>query len=417
MNTNINILMAKTPLKMDRLFFQFTAAFALVSTFLLSSCNSDEEATFQAEKLISSTLLSSSSASTLQLTLSLSGIDVPIDAFQYDVDLYKITYATNYQGEQITASGLMAIPKTENQIDVISIQHGTIGSDSEAPSNLPLTDFFPFSLQAVASAGFVAIAPDYIGFGSSVDIVHPYYVEELSATSVVDNITAALAFADELSLNVDQQLFLAGYSQGGYVTMATHKYIEENDLTDMGLVASFPAAGGYDLKGFQELVFSLDTYHQPFYLAYISYGFQTALLFEQPLDILFNEPYASAIPSLFDGTNTGTQINGQLTNDLSALLTEEFLTGIDSNPDYDFISTALEENSLLDWAPSLPIYMFHGDADITVPYQTSVDTYNKMLENGTSVNTLSLTTLEGETHASGFTPYMESFLPILLDLR
>ncbi|MEL6559382.1 MAG: lipase family protein [Bacteroidota bacterium] len=400
---------------------RFLIGIFIPGLMILSACGGDDESPadegLAPEKLISADLVSSTPASTLQLALNFANINLSPQTFQYDIDLYRINYKTNYQGEEITASGLIAIPKTSDPLDVISVQHGTIGADSEAPSNLPATDSFLFLLQAVASTGFVAIAPDFIGFGSSSEIVHPYYVEQLTATAILDNITAGLEFSDQLELNVNQQLFLAGYSQGGYATMATHKYIEENNLTVFGLVASFPASGGYDLKGFQEIIFDLDTYHQPFYLAYISYAYQTAFEFEQPLSLLFNEPFASEIPSLFDGSNTGDQINDRLSDDLSVLLNPGFLNGIDSDADYQFMANALVDNSLLDWTPTIPMYMYHGDADITVPYQTSVSTYNRLLENGASTDVVSFTNLEGRNHTTGLTPYIEAFVPIMLDLK
>ncbi|MEM8566110.1 MAG: alpha/beta fold hydrolase [Bacteroidota bacterium] len=395
---------------------------SIIVVNLSISCDSDDESLIDdnpviEEKLVSTDLVTTTPSSTLQLALIFADINLDPQEFQYAVDLYRITYRTNYKGEEITASGLIAIPQTDDQLDVISVHHGTIGSDAEAPSNLATTDSFVFLIQAVASAGFVAIAPDFIGFGSSSEIMHPYYVEALTATSILDNITAGLEFADQLELNVNQNLFLAGYSQGGYATMAAHKYIEENNLTDFGLIASFPASGGYDLKGFQEIIFDLETYHQPFYLAYISHAYQTAFDFSQPLSLLFNEPYASDIPTLFDGSNTGEQINEQLTDDLSELLTTGFLNGIDTDTEYQFIANALVENSLLNWTPTIPLYMYHGDADITVPYQTSVDTYNKLIENGASAEIISFTNLEDKNHSTGLIPYIEQFVPVLLDLR
>ena len=395
--------------------------FLLTIIILLSSCGDDNESFIEENppntRLISTNLATSNSASTLQLALNFANINISPQTFRYNVDLYKIQYKTVYKGEEITASGLIAIPKTNDQLSVISVHHGTIGADREAPSNLPVTDSFVFLLQAVASTGFIAIAPDYIGFGSSSEIVHPYYAEELTATSILDNITAGLEFADQLSMNIDHKLFLAGYSQGGYATMATHKYIEENNLTEFGLTASFPASGGYNLKEFQEIVFDLETYHQPFYLAYISYSYQIAFGFNQPLSILFNEPYATEIPSHFDGSKTGSEVNSELSTDISMLLNPSFLNGIDSDPDYEFMKNALIENSLLDWSPTIPMYMYHGDADITVPYQTSLSTYNRLLENGTSPDILTLTNLPGKTHSTGLTPYIEEFIPILLDLK
>jgi len=58
------------------------------------------------------------------------------------------------------------------------------------------------------------------------------------------------------------------------------------------------------------------------------------------------------------------------------------------------------------WAPQTKMIMYHGTADITVPYQNSVDTYNNMLQLGASQNILSLVPLEDATHDSGIYPYI-----------
>ena len=57
--------------------------------------------------------------------------------------------------------------------------------------------------------------------------------------------------------------------------------------------------------------------------------------------------------------------------------------------------------------PQIPIFMYHGDADITVPYQNSVDVYNQFIANGASTDVVTFTTLEGGTHGTGVVPYLE----------
>ena len=52
---------------------------------------------------------------------------------------------------------------------------------------------------------------------------------------------------DDIQSN--EETILAGYSEGGYVTMAAHMMIEEENLDDLGLMVSFPMAGPYDLSG------------------------------------------------------------------------------------------------------------------------------------------------------------------------
>lgn len=47
----------------------------------------------------------------------------------------------------------------------------------------------------------------------------------------------------------NNQLFLAGYSEGGYATLATQKTIEENYQNELTVTASAFGAGAYDMLG------------------------------------------------------------------------------------------------------------------------------------------------------------------------
>ena len=130
----------------------------------------------------------------------------------------------------------------------------------------------------------------------------------------------------------------------------------------------------------------------------------------------FKEPYASRIPSLFDGQKGAGEINAQLITNITNLIQENVLDNINTDPNYDYLLDAFHENSLTDWTPNVKIFMYHGQSDTTVPYQNSVDTYNKLLANGASVSVISLTPLEG-THSSAIQPYIADFIPKLLALR
>src|SRR4029078_9011448 len=127
-----------------------------------------------------------------------------------------------------------------------SFQHGTIAAHSQAPSVLPLNSSELILYAALASPGFITDAPDFIGFGSSSNVMHPYYVQDLTASAVIDMLKAAKELAREKGITFNSKLFLSGYSQGGYATMATHKAIEKNGLDGYDLIASFPSSGGYD---------------------------------------------------------------------------------------------------------------------------------------------------------------------------
>ncbi|MCK7491427.1 MAG: hypothetical protein MZW92_06745 [Comamonadaceae bacterium] len=51
------------------------------------------------------------------------------------------------------------------------------------------------------------------------------------------------------AINLDGRIFPAGYSEGGYATMAAQREIETLHAGEFAITASAPAAGPYDLSG------------------------------------------------------------------------------------------------------------------------------------------------------------------------
>jgi hypothetical protein len=241
-------------------------------------------------------------------------------------------------------------------------------------------------------------------------------VEDVTATSVIDMLRAANELALQKNISFNRRLFLAGYSEGGYATMATHKAIEESGLEGFDLIASFPGAGAYDLKGVQEHIFGLQQYENPHYLAYLARAYQLEYEHNSLLTDFFKEPYASRIPTLFDGQKGADAIDAQLTSSLTDLVQPDVLNNIDTNAKYTYLVEAFSENSLTDWTPQTRMVMYHGLSDTTVPYQNSVDTYNTFLNNGASTGIISLIPLQG-SHSSAIQPYIADFIPKLLSLR
>ena len=401
---------------MKRVGLKWLYAWLLVLFFSCSK-NNDPTPKPDNDNLVAVTAMGSRSAAELKFFIQLSGRDIDTDLFVYNVDLYKVVYQTHYKGSEVNASGLILLPKTTLPVPMISFQHGTLVEQAQAPSAQTKDSEEVIPYQALASMGFITVVPDLIGFGESNNIFHPYYVEEPTATAVMDMLRAAHALAKEKNVDFNSRLFLAGYSQGGYATLATHKALEASPREGFQLIASFPGAGGYDITSMQEYLFGLDTYSDPYYLAYVGLSYQK--YYEEPglLADFFNEPYPSSIPSLFDGNHSPADINAALTEDIKTLIREEILTGGEDDPEYDFLQTSFEENSLVDWKPTLPIFLYHGDADTTVPLQNSQITYDKLLSNGASPENLQLITIPGGNHSSSVIPYLEDVIKKLQTLK
>jgi pimeloyl-ACP methyl ester carboxylesterase len=390
---------------------------SLAIGLLLISFSCSDDTVLPKRVLVSSQHVLTRTNGELQTFLGAGSLDLDLSVLMHDVEVYKVTYETTFNGQTINASAVVSIPKTSEPIDMVSFQHGTIAAHTQAPSALALSSTELILYTALASPGFISVAPDLIGFGASKDKLHPYYIEEFTASAIVDALKAARDLASDLKRNFSGKLFLAGYSQGGYATMATHKSIETEGLEGFDLIASFPAAGGYDIKNMQEYFFGLQTYEQPFYLAFVAQAYKKTFDWAPPLTDMFREPYASRIPALLDGSKSAGQINEQLTLSMPDLLTAEILANIDTDVKFKYLIDAFNANSLTDWKPTKPMFMYHGDADTTVPYSNSIATYNKLIANGTSTSVVTLTALPGADHGSGVFPYIERFIPKMLSLR
>lgn len=386
-----------------------------VFSVLILSCSDEKDPLpVPDDNLVSATLKGSRSAAELRFFIEVSGMDIDPEWFDHDVEIYEVVYTTTYQEEIVEASGLILLPVADGPVPMVSFQRGTIVRQADAPSRASLNSESIISASALASTGFITVLPDLLGFGESDEIFHPYYVEDPTASAVIDLLRAAAAFVDEKGAEFNQRLFLAGYSQGGYATLATHKALEANPPEGYDLIASFPGSGGYAIPSLQDYFFSLNTYDDPYYLAYVGLAYQSYYGQAGLVDEFFNEPYAGRIPGLFDGINGAADINAQLTEEIPALVKSEVLTG--DHPINAFVREKFEENSLIDWVPTVPVFLYHGDVDTTVPYENSQATYEALLANGADPQTVTLTPLPGD-HGSAVVPYVVDVIKKLHEMK
>lgn len=406
-------------------FFYFTSStrsmkksVILVLCIAFYSCSEDStEPQIVPEVLVESTVVTNKSRDDIEDFIKSKSLPISSSDIVSSVTVYKIVYKTKLNGNEIMASGLVSLPDTQSPVAMVSFQHGTIAANSEAPTMTPVSSDLMMFYASMAAPGFIGVAPDLIGFGASKDVLHPYYLLQPTADAVVDCLKAARELALTKGLNFNERLFLAGYSQGGYATMAAHQKIEQSKPEHFNLIASFPSSGGYDVKGVQEYFFEQTEYDQPFYLAYVALAYKTHMNWSEPLTDLFQEPYASRVPDLFDGTNTSGMINSQLTNDITELIQADILANIDTDPKYDYLTDALSENSPINFVPKAKMFMYHGDLDVTVPYQNSVDVYNHFIGLGASTDVVTFTPLPYATHPTGVTPYLVNFIRELMILK
>ena len=390
----------------------------------LNSCNDNNEPeTPDYEYYVSNQYKSEITAQTINLKLLFAQVQFPeIAAFSAeatnDILVHKVTYRTLLQGKNIKASGLVYLPKTAGNYPVMCFQNGTNTVNSDAPSESSGSDNW-FMLESLASMGFIVVVPDYIGFGESANLPHPYLHAESTTQSILDMLRAVneLTAEDKVEAKPTKDLYIFGYSQGGWATMQLQREIEKNHSEEFDLVASSCAAGPYSIGFMNDFIAKSTDYPMPYFLGYLLNSYHSLKLFPNPLSDLFQEPYASKIPTLFNGTNTGGTINAALTSNMANLLTSEFRTGFDTNTKFSVLKSAFIANSVAPWNISTPTRLYHGSADELIPISLS----NKMLQDlktaGTLDSKIELKIIPGADHTGGIIPVGISTIEWFLSLK
>lgn len=313
-------------------------------------------------------------ATVMQQVLASMGIT---DRVAFGVKGYKIDYiTTDDSGESVTVSGLINVPvptaaimaaNPSYSMSIVSDQHGTIFPDTESPTTAASLTGYPGSVATLFSVigGFVTIQPDYIGFGTTKGTAHPYLLEESSANTVVDMIEAAIAFGNGNGLPLNGQVFLTGYSEGGYVTMAAAKKIEADYAGEIALKGVAPMAGPYDLTTVGMGVLGYDQMARPDFIGGIVNAYANAYA-DVVLEDIVQDDYETILPTLYNGDNNASYIQSQLTYDVASFFEADYRTDFLTNQN-NTLRLAFAENSLLDWSPTADMQLYYCSGDTVIP--------------------------------------------------
>jgi dienelactone hydrolase len=335
-----------------------------------------------------------------------------------DIAVYHIEYATlGGANEATTASGALMVPTGSHSgctgpRPVVLYAHGTStdrGFNIADLTNQQNAEGI-FLAAAFASQGYIVVAPNYVGYDTSTLPYDAFLVGDQQSGEMIDALTAArsaLPTASASSTSDSGKLFITGYSQGGYVALATHRAMQARG---MPVTASAPMSGPYALAAFVDAVFEGQVNGEAPVLAtllFTAYQHSYGDIYTDPTQV-FEAPYATGIDSLFPTTATRGELYAQgklpqfalfsptppapayaaftpatSPTDLAPvfalgfgagnLITNSYrlawLTDAQANPDSPAASpglamrAALKQNDLRNWLPSAPVLLCGGDQD------------------------------------------------------
>lgn len=314
---------------------------------------------------------------------------------------YRLTYKTkNTDGKEIIASGAVLIPTTTTPVSMISYQHGTITTDAAAPSHFGSTSESGTLGAVFAGLGYIIVMPDYIGYGASSQYDHPYEHRASLASSSLDMIRATREFTNGLKeLHWNQNLYLTGYSEGGFATLSLQKKIEEEASKEFNLKASSCGAGAYNKTAFMGHLINQPTHGTTNYnrsYLWVLLCYNSIYGINKPATYFFKEPYAAQIANLKEAALVNVSFN--------LIINDSFKKDINEGKATDFIQ-AIADNDVYDWKPQTPTLLAHGDADELVFYFNTQTAYDAMLARGATKITLAR--LPGKNHSTAVPDFLQ----------
>ncbi|GAA3858679.1 alpha/beta fold hydrolase [Streptomyces sedi] len=284
---------------------------------------------------------------------------------EHGVDLWRLTYRTvDAEGAPTTASGVLALPRDAGErLQLVSYAHGTEVDRASAPS--VSRGFATAPTVAYASAGYAAVAPDYLGLGEGPG-PHPWMDVPSETTASLDLLRAAREFAPREGRELEPEVLVTGFSQGASAALGLGRELREGGDDYFTLGALAPVSGGYDFAASQ-LPAVLDGRVDPRWA--VAYGAYLLVAFDRLHDVygapedVFRAPYADTVEDLFDGDHPGEEVMAGLPASLDELLTDEGRRLL-AEPTGAMADALAELDGVCsDWDPEAPLTLFEATDD------------------------------------------------------
>ncbi|MDQ0436986.1 pimeloyl-ACP methyl ester carboxylesterase [Kaistia dalseonensis] len=288
-------------------------------------------------------------------------ISVPYTPARNAVRLYRVTYSSvvpEKSNKPIVATGLLAVPETDaTSFPLVSYQHGTVYLKTQVPSFPDQSPETQLMIAQFAGQGYVVIGADYFGMGSSTE-PEGYGVMASQQQATFDMLRASKAVLDQMKISTSK-LFIGGWSEGGFVTMAFLERLEKVGVkVDGAATASGPADIYSLLSGFIDFPRKNDaTWVNVLYIL-------SAFSFENYYDIpglartVITDEYYDLAKKVYERQQYNAS---DIPTDLTKLIRQEYF-----DPDF-FANSAYGKIALATqayrWIIKTPVHNYYGEAD------------------------------------------------------
>lgn len=297
-----------------------------------------------------------------------SPLDVSYTKAENSVKLYRVIYNSvipELNNKPTTASGLIAIPETgKNKMPVVSYQHGTVFSKTEAPSNPEESMETKLMIAQFSGQGYILIAADYFGKGQSPE-PDSYQVKASTQQSCLDMLKASEEVLK--AMNIQQgQLFLSGWSMGGWSTLL---FLQKLESLDIPVTAAASACTPTDIFALvNRWIYApkeTDAIWLPGILALQLNSY--SVYYELPglMESAIKPEYQQATLDFYQNKISFKDFYSKTTSKVADYLKPEFIAS-GSNSDNRYWQI-IQDNNSYRWRSHTVLNLYYGDADEAVP--------------------------------------------------
>jgi pimeloyl-ACP methyl ester carboxylesterase len=303
--------------------YRFRGLIGVAIAAMLAACGSDSPTATSPTSTAPGTLalspplrIASADAATFQAQLGATASGAQLlqitGAPSCGIDFYYIKFWTTGAAKEKTESSgalmvpTVAAPACSGPRPIVLYGHGV--QTNKAYNIADVTD--PTNTEGLivaatfAAQGYIVVAPNYAGYDISTLGYHPFVNATQESGEMIDALAAARTALPTIfaaSTTDSGKLFLSGYSEGGYVAMATQRALEAAGKT---VTAAAPMSGPYALEAFVDAVF----FGHPFlgstaFAPMLTTGYQHAYgnIYSTPSDI-YSATYVTGIDTLLPST-------------------------------------------------------------------------------------------------------------------
>lgn len=423
---------------------------AIASSLLLVGCNDDDNDHYVSAPSVSAKFIKTFTANDINSSFGLGSTATPVA--KCGVTIEKVSYDTKGAADEDTnATAALMLPtgdaaECKGDRPVLLYAHGTTtdkGYDFAQVGNAKNPAVGEANLIAAnfAAQGYIVVAPNYAGYDTSKLDYHPYLVAQQQSTDMVDALDSARSIierkkrandANYSKIDDSGKLFIAGYSQGGYVTMATARALQDKNEP---VTAIAPSSGPYALAAFGDEIFRGNVnIGASRFAPLLGIGLQAKYgnIYSKKSDI-FLDKYADAqLPSntpfgelvkagklpnnaLFQKNPSDPRLAGLSPGKLFSILggyddtdyliktdfRAAYVADTQKNPDgltlansnnlpaanpQNNLRKALKDNDLRGYVPTMPTFICGGNQDPTVYFDTNTGSMVKLIQTEVAKN-------------------------------